>query len=532
MYVYVGKLNWYEYAKDECITIVFPAGFAINDPVCAYWQWTVDGSGNKKTNTAQRGLITSVTKTAREYRVRFSFDYYAFEGLVTTDFNALSLTMSNPSGDQRSVSLSLHDHNAVRIPTTSVFIGKLHWFEYSESEMVTLVIPGEVANGEPVILSHQWTKDGKGNAKTNHTVSGTMTAVQHKSDGSVSAKFDDGYYTYDFTVAKAGTNLLLDMANPSNQHDSNAPYYLKQTDFRDMSKKKALILRYGTGTDNGIFMVQEMLVKYLGFATTDIDMLYFDVDPSTGPKECTLGQDPPTATNFKSKFGQLCNSAQSGDVRFLYVDAHGTTDPDEENSGEQDGMDEGWILAKNNDGTLKEVVSDDWLGDAIRKNLAKGANLTILTSSCMGGGMLDKHSATPGILLAGCHETQFNVKALNGMDPWMFAVTKSIKSNVRNKRGVPTYSVLFNNAKSFIRAQLANGRLSGKYKGPSPKEWEPIPRDQETNTSHQDPQLIFDTGYIDPNEERFLVPFQLPSGGEASGDTSRYPNEEYQHNEL
>ncbi|RMJ09398.1 hypothetical protein CDV36_010994 [Fusarium kuroshium] len=279
-------------------------------------------------------------------------------------------------------------------------------------------------------------------------------------------------------------------------------------------------------------MVQEMLVKYLGFATADIEMQYFDVNPSTGPKECTRGQDPPTATNFKSKFGQLCNSAKPGDVRFLYVDAHGTTYPDEENSGEQDGMDEGWILAKNNDGTLKEVVSDDWLGGAIRKNLAKGANLTILTSSCMGGGMLDKHSATRGILLAGCHETQFNVKALKGMDPWMVAVTTVIKNNVRRKRGIPTYSVLFNDAKSFIRAQLANGQLGKKYKGPSPKEWEPIPRDQETNTSHRDPQLIFDTGYIDPDEERFLVPFQSPSGGEASGDASRYPKDEYPHEEL
>ncbi|RMJ09401.1 hypothetical protein CDV36_010993 [Fusarium kuroshium] len=91
------------------------------------------------------------------------------------------------------------------------------------------------------LITHEisWTKDGKGNVKTNHTVSGTMIAVQHKSDGSVSAKFDDGYYTYNFTVAKAGTNLLLNMANPSNEHDSNAPYSLKQADFRGTSKKKA-----------------------------------------------------------------------------------------------------------------------------------------------------------------------------------------------------------------------------------------------------------------------------------------------------
>ncbi|ROW13089.1 hypothetical protein VPNG_05919 [Cytospora leucostoma] len=532
MYVYVGKLNWYDYAKDECITVVFPAGFAVNDPVCAYWQWTVDASGNEKINTVHLGLITSVTKTAREYRVRFPFDYYAFEGVVATGLEALSLTMSKPSGEKSNVSLSLKYGDPVRVPTTSVLTGKLHWFEYSENEMATLVIPGEVASGKPVILSHQWTKDGQKNAKTNHTVSGTITAVQHESDGSVSAKFDDGYYTYDFTVAKAGTTLYLDMANPSNEHDSKAPYHLKQTDFRDASKKKAMILRYGTGTDNGIFMVRDMLVKYLGFASADVEMLYFDVDPSEGPKKCTLGQDPPTATKFKSKFGQLCRSAEPGDVRFLYVDAHGARYPDEDGSGEPDGMDEGWILAENDDGTRKEVVSDDWLGDAIRKNLEKGVNLTILTSSCMGGGMLDKHRETPGILLAGSHETQSNVKALKGMDPWMVAVTKTIKNNVHRKRGVPTYSVLFNDAKSFIRGQLANGQISNKYRGPSPREWEPIPRDQVTDISYQDPQMIFNTGYIDPNEERFLVPFQSPSGGDPSGEASRYPKDQYPHDEL
>ncbi|KAK3291551.1 uncharacterized protein B0H64DRAFT_330401 [Chaetomium fimeti] len=531
MHVYVGKVNWYDYAKDECITIVFPAGFAVNDPVCAYWQWTVDTNGNKKSNTTQLGLITSVTKTAIEYGVRFAFDYYAFEGVVSEGLNTLSLTMSNPSGDKSNVSLSKRHGDAVRIPTTSVFTGKLHWFEYSQDEMATLVIPGDVADGEPVILSHQWTKDGEGNPKANHTVSGTMTGVQPKSDGTVSAQFNDGYYTYNFTMNTTGTNLLLRMANPSNDRDSNAPYSLKRTDFRDTNKKKGLILRFGTSTDNGIFTVQEMLVERLGFAEANVEMVYFDVDPATGPKRCTLGQDPPTATNFKSKFAQLCKDARPGDVRFLYVDAHGTTFPDEE-SGESDGMDEGWILAENEDGTRKEVVSDDWLADAIRENLEKGVNLTILTSSCMGGGMLDKHSATPGVLLAGCHETQFNVKALKGRDPWMVGITTVIKNNIRRKRGIPTYSVLFNDAKKFIKAQLANGQLGKKYQGPSPNELEPIPRDEAAFTSHQDPQLIFDAGYIDPNEERFLVPFVLPTSGEATGDASKYPRDEYPHDEL
>lgn len=122
-----------------------------------------------------------------------------------------------------------------------------------------------------------------------------------------------------------------------------------------------------------------MLINHLGFADYDVELSYFDVDPDQGPKQCTKGQDPPTATNFKSKFTQLCKSAVAGDVRFLYVDAHGTTYPDPDGSGEVDDHDEGWTLAENDDGTKREVVYDDWLAEAIQK--VSGAEfLTTLVS--------------------------------------------------------------------------------------------------------------------------------------------------------
>ena len=148
----------------------------------------------------------------------------------------------------------------------------------------------------------------------------------------------------------------------------------------------------------------------------------------------------------------------------------------------------------------------------------------------MGDGTIDPNSSTPGVLLAGSHEIQVNAKALNYMDPWTVGITSVIKNNIRRKRGVPTYSVLYNEAKQFIRAQLAGGQLSPEYKGPSPQEWQPIPRDQDTNASHQDPQLAFYQGYIDPDEERFLFPFQALSGDIRGG--TRYPNDEYPRDVL
>lgn len=150
--------------------------------------------------------------------------------------------------------------------------------------------------------------------------------------------------------------------------------------------------------------------------------------------------------------------------------------------------------------------------------------------------MLDTHTATPGVLLAGCHETQFNVKALRTsaglVDPWVLAVTTVIKNQVKRKRGVPSYSALFNDAKKFIKQQLDGGNINSRYKGPSTNELAPIPRDQESNTSNQDPQLIFFSGYFDPDEERFLFPFVAPHGGEAKGEATRFPRDEYPHDEL
>lgn len=528
MFIYNGKFKWLQYADNENITVIVPASFALNDPICAYWQWTVDANGNEKANVTKSGTINTVTNTDI-YQVSFTLDsYYSFDAIVASDFSTLTATMRNPQGDRSDpITLTRQYGDAARVPSTAVCTGKLNWLEYAKNEMITLVIPAGVSNDAPVGLYHQWTVDASGNEKKNHPVNATFRNVTTSSNGDVKGTFDDGYYTFEATVLNGGQEATIRMSNPNGDTTSSST---KQTDFRGLGTKKALIIRFGTGTDNGICLVQDMLTKHLGFAPGDVEMSYFDIDPESGPKQCTKGQDPPTATRFKSKFTSLLSSASAGDVRFLYVDAHGTTYPDEDGSGEPDDEDEGWILAENDDGTRKEVVNDDWVGKAIRGNLKSGINLTILTSSCMGGGMLDTHTATPGILLAGCHETQFNVKALrtnDGMlDPWMYAVTAIIKKQVQRKRGVPSYTVLFNEGKKFIKKQLDGGQLSAKYKGASPDETKPIPRDQDSNTSNQDPQLIFYSGYVDQDVEKFLFPFTAANGGKASGDPTRYPHDE------
>ncbi|KAE9391220.1 hypothetical protein BT96DRAFT_1061792 [Gymnopus androsaceus JB14] len=234
MYVYVGKLDWFDYAKNECITVVTPAGFTLQEPVCVYWQWTVDGSGHEKANVVQEGAFKSVVKTASEYRIGFQFDYYSFEGSVSGNFGTLSLIMSNPQGDTAPISLSLKYSDSMRAPSALVFTGKLNWFEYATNEMVTLIIPDTVRDNEPVVLSYQWTKDNAGISNNNYTVRSKLQAVSTQSNGNFCAQFDDGHYT--FTLHKTDERHMLSMTNPFGDRDQRESYYLTQTDFLDAKK--------------------------------------------------------------------------------------------------------------------------------------------------------------------------------------------------------------------------------------------------------------------------------------------------------
>ncbi|TBU44481.1 hypothetical protein BD309DRAFT_30343 [Dichomitus squalens] len=527
MFIYNGKFTYYRYALDETITFVFPVGFALNDPVNAYWQWTVDAKGNQKPNTPRSGIISSVVKTADEYRVHVSFGYYRVDVTVAADFKSISFLMrSRSEGPAGPFTLPAMHAEASRMPSTVVYTGKLNWRSWAENEMITLVIPDGVFEGAFFGLYHQWTVDAAGNQKTNYPVNGVFQNVSADLSGAVTATSKASYYTYDFSFhGKEGSFTLLDPNGDKSEGNK-----IMQTDFRSLGTKKALIVRYGTGTDDGIFYIEEMLTKHLGFATDDVELLYYDVEPSNGAKQCTKGQKAPTVGNFETSFADLVSGAEAGDVRFVYIDAHGTTYPGENDRFKPaDGKDYGWVLAAAEDGVQEGLVDGDWFTSTIRSHLKSEVNLTILASSS-GGAQLGTYTKTPGILLSGCHETQFNIKAVKrpeGLhDPWAFAVAAVIKDRVANKRSVPAYSVLFNEAKRYIKKQLDQGLLNPYYKGFSPDELQPVPPELLWNTSHQDPQLVFDSGYVNPDQERFLFPFVAPGEAKVSGQVTRYPQDE------
>ncbi|KAL1708000.1 hypothetical protein EV121DRAFT_288052 [Schizophyllum commune] len=521
MYVYCGKITWLQQAENECITFVFPAGLALKDPICAYWQW----SDQAKTNNHQYGNINTVTKSDIEYKISFALTDYLLDAEFTPDLQSMTIRMYTATQPEPSVStLRLYTTALSLVPSTKVYTGKFSWWIHATNEMMTLVLPNGISAGAPVGLYFQFTVNWKNLPKTLYCVNSTFHTVQ-TSAGQIKASFNSAYYMFDAIIYPGTKNAKV----TTRENATNRSYDLVQNDWRQAHRKKALIVRFGTGIDSGISLLRETLTTDLGFDAGDVEMLYYNSEPANAPAVVSDGQGAPTAARFKSKLTSFLSSAEAGDVRFLYIDTLGAALPDGESTGSAD-EERGLILAENEQGTGNEIIYNDWLATTIRENLAGGVNLTILTSVCLGREMMNTTAATGGILLSACYETQSNAKALqvgnNKVDPWMYAIVAVIKKQLKEKRGVPTYSSLFNDAKKFIESQLGRPSLdANKYKGPSTNELSPTKRG--VDTSNQDPQLIFINGYVNPHEERFLFPFVAPRGGQAGEGVVRFPRDEY-----
>ncbi|KAL1705500.1 hypothetical protein EV121DRAFT_279627 [Schizophyllum commune] len=533
MHVYNGKITWLQRAENECITFVFPAGLALKDPVCAYWQW----SDTAKTNVhqvsseqyladlpscfRQHGTIDRVRKTATEYKITISLTDFLFDAQFTADFKSMTIKMYTATDATTSSTLTLQRYTSLltTVPSTKVYTGKFDWWIHAVNEMMTLVLPNGISNGAPVGLYFQFTVNNQNRPKTQYCVNSTFYDVQ-ASAGQIKASFDGSYYKFDAIIYPGTGNAKVVMK----ENETNATFDMVQNDWRKAHRKKALIVRYGTGTDNGIFLLRETLTTDLDFDVSDVQMLYYNSEPATGPAVVSDGQCAPTAACFKYTLASFLSSAEAGDVRFLYLDTRGAIRPD----GDAD-VESGIILAANEQGTEKEAVYNNSLASVIRSNLKDGVNLTILTSSCLGVEMMGTNTiATGGIILAACHETQSNIKSLrvggNQVDPWMYASHSSPSS----RNSFPSYYSLYNSAKKFIQAQLQRSSVSSpKYLGASADELNPTKRGAE-GASNQDPQLIFTKGYINPYEERFLFPFVAPRRGQLDEPgVVRFPRDEY-----
>jgi hypothetical protein len=106
--IYQGKLNHLSYAINENIIIVLPRGLRQGEDACAFWQWTVDGAGNKQANHHYEEHIDSVSKAADgSWNVTmFSTQFYTFTGKMSADGTTLTLKLAHGTEQSELITLT------------------------------------------------------------------------------------------------------------------------------------------------------------------------------------------------------------------------------------------------------------------------------------------------------------------------------------------------------------------------------------------------------------------------------------------
>jgi hypothetical protein len=261
MFIYSGKINYQSYAQNECATVVFPAGFALNDPVSAHWQWSTEpDTSTAKTNalmvifivfptpdecsscvSIQSGIITSVCQpSGSSLTVKISFAAYTFDCVIEPDLR-LTIKMASIGGDNSDAAtftLNQQRHEPGEVLTTTVYTGKLNYLSYASNEMITFIAPAGITNGATACLNYQFTLDGGGRPKRNTLTAGPLRNVSTDTYGNISGTFDDGYYTYVATLSSNAQTANLRMTAPASTGWKTTTSALTQTDFRKNSGKK------------------------------------------------------------------------------------------------------------------------------------------------------------------------------------------------------------------------------------------------------------------------------------------------------
>ncbi|KAI7759946.1 hypothetical protein LZL87_010368 [Fusarium oxysporum] len=256
MFIYQGKLNWYNYAVDETFTIIFPKGVVrANDPVYIFTQWTKDASGVEKAKFFQTILVQDLKQLPKTTDVSFTLSGAWYNYAITTEqnYSKIKVDMTSPSGGKASTALERHWQPQGEINPNAalrIWAGSINWRENAVDEQAIFVLPEDYEDGKPIVSSWQWTKDGSGNAKTS-AFKGTNMKVVGSDD-----KFDKFSFNnfFDITCAwnketqKLGIevkadgkqasigelNLVAKIEPKAHSFDSDdlVPPTRKETDFR------------------------------------------------------------------------------------------------------------------------------------------------------------------------------------------------------------------------------------------------------------------------------------------------------------
>ncbi|KAI1044968.1 hypothetical protein LB505_014129 [Fusarium chuoi] len=220
MFIYQGKLNWFSYATDETITLVFPKGAVrANDPAYLFTQWTVNDHKGEKDKFYQTRIIKNVKQLPNTTDVSFKLPgtFYNLDITTEQNYSKLKVVMSGDEGkktitlDQVWQPVGEIDPNA----TFAIWAGHISFGDKIVKEQAIFVLPEDFKEGKPVISSWQWTKDESGKAKTT-SFKGTPLKVVESKDKISKFAFNN---VFDFTCSWDTTNqeLAVEVKNGAEQ---------------------------------------------------------------------------------------------------------------------------------------------------------------------------------------------------------------------------------------------------------------------------------------------------------------------------
>lgn len=225
MFIYTGKLHWEPYGVNELLVVVLPNGPArVGDRIFTHSQWTVDAKGNKKKNWSQYQTIDKVTRTANaDDTFYFGQGYYSFEVQAQQGYRAISLTMSNPGGSKKTMTLErtyLSSGDGLVDPAR-IWTGRLDWPQYADNEPFMAIVPEGFGPGKPFLAFWQWTVDQANQHKVNCIHTGTQQA-ETPAEGSL--KFTStGDYTMACTWNEETEELAVHMEGPDKHSQDLVP---------------------------------------------------------------------------------------------------------------------------------------------------------------------------------------------------------------------------------------------------------------------------------------------------------------------
>ena len=221
MYVYLGKLKWFDYGVDETFTIILPNGpVRVGDTAYLFFQWTKDAKGVKKANWFQTRLVEKVTKTPEGDDVfTLNNSYYTYEITAKNNYSKLSVTMGNPGKNKSTMSFERiwQPEGAQSTDSARIWTGKINWLDYAQNEETIFIVPQGFGDGKPIISIWQWTKSSSNKEKDPQPRFMTQKVLS-SNDNEVKVSFES-YYKFTATWNKKTEKLAVQMAESGKPQD-------------------------------------------------------------------------------------------------------------------------------------------------------------------------------------------------------------------------------------------------------------------------------------------------------------------------